>query len=282
MYAGENERPVNQINFRNKAQGGLGLINPIVKAKLLLVKNMLKDFINYDTDINDAYVVEGLYGYSELFKDIYLQDMAVRPVKEIYEYLMKEILEKNGSLIPSRNEKKTDNVKWNISWKNLKILSGVNAEEKEFVWKVIQDMVPVGRRIHKKNVERRCLKVLPSGNECQVIPDLRHVFFECESMKDLFYVMRSICEKILESRLENKNLMYLDVNQRKKSKLKIVLWFVVKFLYSAHMKRIFNKRQLLMEILKELEWNIIQMRRIGSLNDMMDLKEKIEKAMWMK
>ena len=69
------------------------------------------------------------------------------------------------------------NVKWNISWKNLKILSGVNAEEKEFVWKVIQDMVPVGRRIHKKNVERRCLKVLPSGNECQVIPDLRHVFF---------------------------------------------------------------------------------------------------------
>ena len=33
VYAGENERPVNQLNFRNKAQGGLGLINPIVKAR---------------------------------------------------------------------------------------------------------------------------------------------------------------------------------------------------------------------------------------------------------
>ena len=74
-----------------------------------------------------------------------------------------------------------------------------------------------------------------------------------------------------------KNLMYLDINQRKKSKLKIVLWFVVKFLYAAHMKRIFNKKQLYMEILKELEWNIIQMRRIGSLNEMRDLKEIIEK-----
>ena len=96
-------------------------------------------------------------------------------------------------------------------------------------------------------------------------------------MKYIFGDMKSICEEVLESRLENKNFMYLDINQRKKSKLKIVLWFVVKFLYAAHMKRIFNKKQLYMEILKELEWNIIQMRRIGSLNEMRDLKEIIEK-----
>ena len=183
VYAGENERPVNQLNFRNKAQGGLGLINPIVKAKTFLVKNMIKDFINYDTDINDDYVINGLYGYTEIFKDMYLQDMADTPVKEIYEYLMIDILEKNGSLIPSRNEKKTNNVKWNISWKNLKMLKGVNAEEKEFIWKVIQDMVPVGRRIHRCNVEKRCLKRLTSGQECQEIPDLSHALFECESME---------------------------------------------------------------------------------------------------
>ena len=70
--------------------------------------------------------------------------------------------------------------------------------------------------------------------------------------------------------------MYLDINQRKKSKLKIILWFVVELLYSSHMKRIFNKKQLFMEIPKELDWNIEQMRRIGSLNEMKELKEKIE------
>ena len=238
----------------------------------------MKDFINYDTDINDEYVVEGLYGYTGLFKDIFLQDMAGKPVKEIYEYLMIEILEKNGSLIPSRNEKKTSNVKWKNSWKNLKILGGVNAEEKEFIWKVVQDMVPVGKRIHRKNVEKRCLKVLPSGQDCQEIPDLSHALVECESMKDIFGVMKEICEDVLESRLENKNLIFLDINQRKKSKLKIILWFVVKFLYIAHMKRIFNKKQLFMEIIKELEWNILQMRAIGSLNEMRDLKERIKRV----
>ena len=88
VYAGENERPVNKVNFRKREQGGLGLINPIIKAKALMIKNMMKDFINYDTDINDEYVVEGLYGYTELFKEVFLQDMAGKPVKDIYEYLI--------------------------------------------------------------------------------------------------------------------------------------------------------------------------------------------------
>ena len=38
IYAGENEKPVRPLNFRDKLSGGLGLINPIVKAKALLIK----------------------------------------------------------------------------------------------------------------------------------------------------------------------------------------------------------------------------------------------------
>ena len=38
IYSGENERPVRAINFRPKEQGGLGLINPIWKARAFLVK----------------------------------------------------------------------------------------------------------------------------------------------------------------------------------------------------------------------------------------------------
>ena len=33
MYAGENERPVRVLNFRDGAIGGLHLVNPIVKAR---------------------------------------------------------------------------------------------------------------------------------------------------------------------------------------------------------------------------------------------------------
>ena len=40
IYAGENEKPIRPLNFRNTSNGGLGLINPFVKSKALLVKNM--------------------------------------------------------------------------------------------------------------------------------------------------------------------------------------------------------------------------------------------------
>ena len=44
IYAGENEMPVRPLNFRSKSLGGIGLINPILKSKALLIKNMYKDF----------------------------------------------------------------------------------------------------------------------------------------------------------------------------------------------------------------------------------------------
>lgn len=45
IYAGENERPIRPLNFRDKIFGGLGLINPIFKAKALLMKSMFKEFV---------------------------------------------------------------------------------------------------------------------------------------------------------------------------------------------------------------------------------------------
>ena len=54
IYAGENEKPVRPLNFRDKLSGGLGLINPIVKAKAFLIKNMYKDFIEHDCNTGDT------------------------------------------------------------------------------------------------------------------------------------------------------------------------------------------------------------------------------------
>ena len=36
IYAGQNEKPIRPLNFRSVKLGGIGLINPIVKAKALL------------------------------------------------------------------------------------------------------------------------------------------------------------------------------------------------------------------------------------------------------
>ena len=54
IYAGKNERPVNSVNFIYKSKGGLGLINPSIDARALLIKTMYKDFLEYDCRINDG------------------------------------------------------------------------------------------------------------------------------------------------------------------------------------------------------------------------------------
>ena len=41
IYAGENEKPVRPLNFRSKALGGIGLINPIIKARALFTKKFI-------------------------------------------------------------------------------------------------------------------------------------------------------------------------------------------------------------------------------------------------
>ena len=133
IYSGENERPVKAINFRPKQLGGLGLTHPVIKARALLVKNMYKDFLKYECDINDSFFVDQIYGNIEDFKMIYEAGLSDAPVKLIYEFMMKKVLYKNESLIPSRNEKRQDGIKWSLAWKNMVLVKGINAEEKCFV-----------------------------------------------------------------------------------------------------------------------------------------------------
>ena len=50
------------------------------------------------------------------------------------------------------------------------------------------------------------------------------------------------------------------------------LWFAVKMLYMIFIKKMFNKQQLLQEMIKELEWNLKLSRKIGSQGEMIKLK----------
>ena len=54
IYAGENERPVRALNFRPVKFGGLGLVEVSMKARALLLKNMLKKSDNNE-DIPKKY-----------------------------------------------------------------------------------------------------------------------------------------------------------------------------------------------------------------------------------
>ena len=265
IYGGENERPVRVLNFRNTLQGGLGLTQPMLKSKALMIKSMYKEYIQNGWNIGN---INNLYGYPNLFKDLYDLNIVAEPVKKIYAKLVDKLISKNESLIPSRNEKRTGGIKWSITWKNIGLLRGVNAAEKIFAWKVSQDMLPIGRRIHRANVEKRCLLKSIDGTECQVVPDIYHAFATCSSVKQSFQFIREITGLFLKRSIDDKNLLFLSFNHRDSRKLKVAIWFVVKSLYLLYIDKLFNKTQLLAEIRRNLDWNIDHMRKIGSLDEM--------------
>ena len=270
IYGGENEMPVSAINFREVKKGGLGLIHPVFKARALLMKTTYKDF-----EEGNFTEVGKLYGYSKEFKELVLEGFNMTIVKNTYNKLLEKILFKNGSLIPSRNEKRTDGVKWSLTWKNFHLARNFNAEEKIFFWKVFQDMLPVGRRIHIANVEKRCLYQLSNGN-CQVIPDMYHALKDCEGVKEAFKKIHQTTEIFLDRNIKEIMLIFCAFTHKKKNKLKVAVWFVIKSLYLIHIKKMLNKTQLIAEMYKALEWNLKLLKVIGCLDEMKRLLNLME------
>ena len=272
IYAGENERPVNSVNFRNTSEGGLGLVHPVIKAKALLLKNMYKELRYVGGNIYDLDLIDNLYGYRVEFIDIIENGLSTSPAKSIYEYLVQTITHNNGSLIPSRNEKRSTNIKWGVVFKNFKLLKGLNSEEKCFVWKICQDMLPVGNRIHRRNAERKCLGVLDNGNICQEIQTLEHAFKSCRGVCGVYEFILQTLNTFLGQNISYDVLIHFGFNHRSKIKLKCALWFATKMLYNIFHRKLFNKIQCLRECLKTLDWNLRMQRKIGSVSVMMELR----------
>ena len=120
------------LNFRPKELGGLGLINPIWKARAFIVKNMFKEAESKGKNLRDYREIKQIYGYTEDMEKVVKEEIDKKEAKAIYNLLLEKVVQKNGSLIPSRNEKKINGIKWKVVWKNQILLKGVMAEEKCF------------------------------------------------------------------------------------------------------------------------------------------------------
>ena len=71
------------------------------------------------------------------------------------------------------------------------------------------------------------------------------------------------------------SLIHLSFNHRDKRKLKLAIWFAVKVMYSIYHDKARNKAQVLQEVVKEIDWNLDLNRKIGSLAQMIVLKQFI-------
>ena len=174
IYNGENERPVRPLNFRDTKRGGLGLIEPMIKSKALFLKNIMKENSQSNVGLN---LTNARGEFGRAFHAILNELGAEANSNQIYKYLLKNKVERNGSLIPSRNERNLRGIKWGPTWKNLTLIKGLNSDEKCFGWKLTQDMVAVGRRIHRKGSDQLCKRLLDNGIVCNELDTLDHCFF---------------------------------------------------------------------------------------------------------
>ena len=274
IYAGQTERPVRHLNFRGKDIGGLGLIHPNIKAKALLLKNMYREFKKLNCTIEE-YEIQDLYGHKDEFIEIVKFGVDLSNSKNIYDVLMQDIILKNNSVVPSRNERRVANVKWSTAWKNSFQLRRIDSEEYEFAWKFQQDMLPVGSRIHRRNVERRCLVELAGGQLCLDVQTREHLFYLCQGVSDVFESVKYMVQDILQKDVTSTKLLHLDFNDRDKRRLKSTLWIAVKALYRIYLGRVKNRAQLLRELVKEIEWNLRMNFQVGRQVNLVYLKEKI-------
>ena len=187
--------------------------------------------------------------------------------------MIKDITHRNGSIIPSRSEKRSKNVKWGVVNKNMKLLGGLQAEEKCFAWKLCQDMLPVGARVHRRNAEKRCLATLEDGSQCHEIQDRDHVFRSCNAIVGIYDMIIQVVNRLTERSIGYDLLVHLAFNHRNKKRLKCALWVAVKIMYMIYLKKKLNKRQILTEMIKEIDWNLSLNRKVGSEGDMVKLKD---------
>ena len=102
--------------------------------------------------------------------------------------------------------------------------------------------------------------------------DVGVFFVKCERVKGMGQSLIFILESLLDRNVGIHDLMHFSFNHRSKKKLKVALWFAIKVMFKMFQDRNFNKAQILSCVIKSIDWNLSVNRNLGSLCDIMELK----------
>ena len=219
---------------------------------------------------SDNSVLKEFYGYRRDVDDIVEKNIVTS--KLIYAELINKEVYRNNSVVHSRSEKRSERIKWRVAWRNYSSLRGVNAELKIFAWKLQQDLLPLGARLHRPNVDRRCMLAVSCNVICEDLETREHAFIKCEVVSETFNVVKTIIIKYLGRNVTDEECIFLAFNHRDYKKRLVATWFAVTALYAIYQNRYINGAQILLHSIKELDWNLELNRKIGSRCEMMSLK----------
>ena len=233
IFVGENERPVRAICYRPKERGGLGFICVYNKSRTLLIKNMIKE---KDENAQRGNTGINPYGNVNDLETILNSSVEVKSLKDTYMYFLQEKIGTADNPILSRSEMRNPRICWRNAWKNWNRSRGLSAELKYFGWSLIQDMVVVPSRNHRKDTSKNCPRLvydeeLEEMVTCSKFGDLRHTLAECQITRAKFSEFKSILETFMEKEITTEQILFMSFGHFDKKKLKMGTWLVIKAIY---------------------------------------------------
>ena len=252
IYCGENERPVQSLNFRKSSSGGLSIIDPEIKAKALLIRTSLREVILKKVSLVGNTLTQDIYGQNNDLLNYIRAGQCSLSSKEIYEDLNTKSVSVNGSLIPSRIEKKVSGIKWSKTFKNYHALKFVTPIEKEFCWKMTQDLVPVNGRLHRKNSDKRCLREIRKNNLCAYVQDRHHAFISCPAVLSSTNKLKMVLLEFTDKTFDDNDLLYLSFKCRNKALTSIAVWLIVKYMFMIFHRKVYDSISIFNELRRQI------------------------------
>ena len=233
IFAGENERPVRAICYRPSEMAGLNLTCVVNKSRTFMVKNM---FIEIEENDELGNIGIEVYGNKTDKEKIVRRGINTKFIKGIYQCFLQEKIGTIDNPVDSRAEKKNPEVDWKNSWKNWSLSRGISAQLKYFGWCLIQDMVHVPSRNHRRGANKECQNLiydqdLEEMEICGQFGDLKHTLAECQISQEKFLELKAILELFLRKTLTMDQIFFLSFRHFDKKKRKMGVWMIINSLY---------------------------------------------------
>ena len=146
-------------------------------------------------------------------------------------------------LVPSRAEKNEVWVRWDQSKKNMGNIKGLTVEEREFGWRMTQDMLKIGARKHwgdplrRKECRVRWRDELGENQRCQQEEDRRHVFESCAYSRNKLVELKKIMERLIQTKVSTTSILHLDFFCANTEKLRAAIRLVLVSLRRVYLYR---------------------------------------------
>ena len=134
-------------------------------------------------------------------------------------------------------------------------MKGANPKERKFGWKMCQDMLEVGDRLHRKGSNKVCSWIQRNGVECKSLETVEHRLFLCERVRAYSNALIEVVKRMIGHDIDRKEILFLNFNVRNRGVLNVCIWFVVKAFHLVFKGKV-DQLMIWKDISKEIVWSI--------------------------